>query len=119
MKPNNTLPGFPLSPEEIAAAIAAAPDHAEDPECPYDPNDPEAAAAFWADATVVREGGYPAVHAALTQKRRRGKGKAPLKVPTTIRFDPDVLAALKATGRGWQTRVNDALREWLKTHPPD
>lgn len=41
----------------------------------------------------------------------------PLKVPTTIRFDADVLAALKASGKGWQTRVNDAMREWLKTHP--
>lgn len=42
----------------------------------------------------------------------------PLKVPTTIRFDADVLAALKATGKGWQTRVNAAMREWLKTHSP-
>ena len=30
-------------------------------------------------------------------------------------FDPDVLAVLKATGKGWQTRVNDVLREWLET----
>jgi uncharacterized protein (DUF4415 family) len=34
-------------------------------------------------------------------------------VSTTIRFDQDVLDALKATGRGWQTRVNDAMRDWL------
>ena len=40
----------------------------------------------------------------------------PLKVPTTIRFDADVLAALKASGKGWQTRVNEAVREWLKLH---
>jgi uncharacterized protein (DUF4415 family) len=24
--------------------------------------------------------------------------------------------AFKATGPGWQTRMNDALREWLRTH---
>lgn len=36
------------------------------------------------------------------------------KIPTTIRFDPDVLEGLRATGRGWQTRANDALREWLR-----
>ncbi|TOZ63225.1 hypothetical protein DIJ60_07440, partial [Burkholderia pseudomallei] len=30
----------------------------------------------------------------------------------------DVLDAFKATGRGWQTRVNAALKEWLKTHKP-
>lgn len=39
----------------------------------------------------------------------------PLKVPTTIRFDADVLASLKLMGRGWQTRVNDAMREWVKS----
>ena len=38
------------------------------------------------------------------------------KVPTTIRFDADVLDALKASGKGWQTRVNQAIRDWLKTH---
>jgi len=38
------------------------------------------------------------------------------KVPTTIRFDADVLAALKSSGRGWQTRVNEAVRDWLKLH---
>lgn len=50
--------------------------------------------------------------------RSRGPQKAPLKQPTTIRFDADVLEALKATGRGWQTRVNEAMREWVKTHGP-
>jgi uncharacterized protein (DUF4415 family) len=73
--------------------------------------------AQWADAIVVREGGYPAVKAALAERRRtRGPQKAPTKVPTTIRFDADVLAGLRATGKGWQTRVNDAMREWLRAH---
>lgn len=48
----------------------------------------------------------------------RPPSTAPLKVPTTIRFDADVLAALKATGKGWQTRVNAAMREWVKSHSP-
>lgn len=47
-----------------------------------------------------------------------GSLKATPKVSTTIRFDADILAQLKASGRGWQTRVNDALRDWLKTHKP-
>lgn len=46
----------------------------------------------------------------------RPKSAKPLKVPTTIRFDADVLATLKASGKGWQTRVNEAVREWLKLH---
>ena len=44
----------------------------------------------------------------------RGPQKAPLKKPTTIRFDAEVLAALKATGDGWQTRVNDMVRASLR-----
>ncbi|NEV63716.1 BrnA antitoxin family protein [Thiorhodococcus minor] len=38
------------------------------------------------------------------------------KVSTTIRFDADVLAAMKATGPGWQTRINEIVREYVKTH---
>ena len=54
----------------------------------------------------------------VAQRRGRplGSMKAQPKVATTIRFDPDVLEALKASGRGWQTRVNDAMRDWLKAH---
>ena len=37
--------------------------------------------------------------------------KANPKAATTIRFDADVVAALKATGPGWQTRANDLLRD--------
>ena len=48
--------------------------------------------------------------------RGRGKQKAPTKVSTTVRFDADVLEAFRATGRGWQTRMNEALKEWLETH---
>ena len=51
-----------------------------------------------------------------TLLRGRGKQKTPNKVSTTVRFDADVLNAFRAGGRGWQTRINDALREWLETH---
>ena len=44
----------------------------------------------------------------------RGAQKEPLKRPTTIRFDAEVLEALKASGEGWQTRVNDMLRASLR-----
>jgi len=55
----------------------------------------------------------PALQAALGM-RRRGPQKAPTKVSTTIRFDADVLEALKATGQGWQTRLNDLVRADIK-----
>jgi uncharacterized protein (DUF4415 family) len=41
---------------------------------------------------------------------------APRKTPVTLRLDVEVLAGLRALGKGWQTRVNGALQEWLKTH---
>lgn len=48
---------------------------------------------------------------------RRGRPKAESrKLALTVRYDADVVAAFKATGAGWQTRMNEALREWLKTH---
>ncbi|MDK9706772.1 MAG: BrnA antitoxin family protein [Desulforhopalus sp.] len=41
------------------------------------------------------------------------------KKPVQIRLSPEIVSAFKATGRGWQTRINDALRDWLKDHRPD
>lgn len=50
--------------------------------------------------------------------RLRGPQKAPTKVSTTIRLSSDVVQAFRATGDGWQTRVDAALKDWLKTHSP-
>jgi len=38
------------------------------------------------------------------------------KVATTVRLDADVLSAFKATGKGWQTRMNAALRDYVQSH---
>jgi uncharacterized protein (DUF4415 family) len=48
----------------------------------------------------------------------RGPQKTPTKQSTTIRLSPDVMAAFKATGAGWQTRIDAALKDWLRTHSP-
>jgi uncharacterized protein (DUF4415 family) len=50
---------------------------------------------------------------------RRGRPTGSHKTATTIRFDDDVLEAFKATGPRWQSRLNAAVRDWLKTHSPD
>ncbi len=42
--------------------------------------------------------------------------QAVTKTPIKLRLDPDIVSTFKAQGRGWQTRMNDALREWLSTH---
>jgi len=46
----------------------------------------------------------------------RGKQQLSTKVSTTVCFDREVLEAFRATGRGWQARMNDALKAWLKQH---
>ena len=97
------------SPEEeaqINAGVAA------------DPNKPEWTEEMFARARPAREFFSAEVYAELCAMRQRGPKEKPLKVPTTIRFDADVLAALKASGKGWQTRVNDAVKDWLRTQSP-
>lgn len=51
--------------------------------------------------------------AAMRPMRGRPRLERP-KVSLTIRIDADTLDALKATGTGWQTRVNDLLRKAVK-----
>lgn len=46
----------------------------------------------------------------------RGPQKAPLKERITIRLSPDVVQSFRATGEGWQARVDAVLREWLRKH---
>jgi uncharacterized protein (DUF4415 family) len=54
---------------------------------------------------------------AVLPKRGRPRAEAPKKA-VNIRLAPDIIDAFRATGRGWQTRVNNALRDWLKEHKP-
>lgn len=46
--------------------------------------------------------------------RRRGPGAKPTKAQVTFRLDWDVVEALRASGPGWQTRANEALRKRVK-----
>jgi uncharacterized protein (DUF4415 family) len=52
-------------------------------------------------------------------KRGRGRPKVPNpKIPVTLRLDPRVVDAFRATGPGWQTRINDALERAAKRFQP-
>jgi uncharacterized protein (DUF4415 family) len=42
--------------------------------------------------------------------RRRGAQAAPTKKQVTLRLDRDVIDKFRATGPGWQARINDALK---------
>lgn len=46
----------------------------------------------------------------------RGPQKAPTKERITIRLSPEVVQRFRATGDGWQTKMDAALQDWLKSH---
>lgn len=48
----------------------------------------------------------------------RGPQRTPTKERITIRLSPDVVKPFRATGDGWQTRLDSALKDWLKSHKP-
>ena len=48
---------------------------------------------------------------------RRGRGRPPLESPKkliALRLDPDVIERFRATGPGWQSRINMVLRDYLE-----
>jgi uncharacterized protein (DUF4415 family) len=62
-------------------------------------------------------------HEALPKSLRakvgvRGPQKSPTKERITIRLSPEVVKRFRATGEGWQTKVDAALQEWLKSNTP-
>jgi uncharacterized protein (DUF4415 family) len=74
---------------------------------PYDPNDAEAARAWFAQADLIRKG-------KVVRRGKRGPQKAPTKKQVSLRLSPEVVDHFKATGRGWQTRIDSTLRESIK-----
>ena len=62
----------------------------------------------------AKRGEFTAVHtpeqiAARKRGRPVGSTKADAKVAVKLRLDPAIVEALRSTGSGWQTRVNDML----------
>ncbi|MGV8935007.1 MAG: BrnA antitoxin family protein [Gallionellaceae bacterium] len=68
-------------------------------------------------AKVLPEIFSKAVADAMLKPRGRPR-KEITKAPVNIRLSPDVVEAFRATGRGWQTRIDEALKDWLKSHKP-
>ena len=65
----------------------------------------------FSDALTVDE--MPLLKALQNNPKARAM-YAPRKKTITLRIDEDILAVLKKDGRGYQTRLNGMLREWLK-----
>lgn len=82
---------------KVRAAAKAGTPVPYDPETDlYDPNDEASVHAFWKGA----------------KKSRPGRPPVAVSRPTlNMRVDADILECLRASGKGWQTRVNSLLRE--------
>lgn len=94
-----------MSDEEDAALTAAA---------LRDPDNPPLDDKFWNCARPAIEV-HPEIVADWRRRQgERGKQKAPTKQPVSLRLDQDVLEHFRATGPGWQRRINAALRKVAK-----
>lgn len=70
-------------------------------EGPYDPNDEAATEAYLSTAIVRRPG-------------QRGPQKAPTKEMISIRLSREVLDYFRATGDGWQGRIDETLKKAIR-----
>jgi len=80
---------------------------------PYNPNDPDSVADFWDGARIEYKG---KTIGTARRPGERGLQKKPKKIQVTLRLSPDILEHFKDSGKGWQTRVDEALREYVQTH---
>jgi len=74
---------------------------------PYDPNDAEATRAFFERAGLIRGG-------KVLRRGKRGPQKAPTKKLVSLRLSPEVVDHFKASGPGWQTRIDETLVKAIK-----
>lgn len=77
-----------------------------------DPENPEWTEEEMANAKPFREV-FPDLAASIDRELAK-RGRPPLektKQSVTIRLDPDLVDHYKATGKGWQSRMNDDLRK--------
>ncbi len=92
------MTGTHLTEEQIQRMIAS------------DPDAPEAT-----DEQLSRAKPFDQVFPALADAMRKNVGGRPKsenpKVAVSLRLDQEIVARFKASGPGWQTRMNDALRD--------
>ena len=77
-----------------------------------DPDNPE-----WTEEDFKNARPFAEVFPELAESIRRARGRPVMEKPKrqiSLRLDPDVIDAFKATGKGWQGRINDVLRKAAK-----
>ncbi len=78
----------------------------------FDEDNPEWTEKDFREARPAHEVLPPEVLKAFP--KLRGPQKTPTKVPVSLRLSPDVVAHFKATGAGWQARIDEALKEAIR-----
>ena len=71
-----------------------------------------AAAMSDPDAVPFTDAEWKQVKPLVRRGRPLGSGS---KTQVTLRLDVEVVQKFRATGDGWQTRINDALKSWVRT----
>jgi len=92
-----------------------------DPASRPDDENPEWMAEDFQKARPALEVIGEAFGAKAAEALRRGRGrpvKPDRKVNQTLRLDPDVLEAYRRQGNGWQSRMNEILREHMPKQQP-
>lgn len=70
-------------------------------------------------AAALADPGNPLLADTELQQFQRGRGRpqgSGKKEQVTLRLDKEIPDQFRATRNGWQTRINDALRDWMKHH---
>ncbi len=108
---NAKLPNTPLSLtdwDKVDAHVIAQHEYDEAPELT---DDMLAIAEVSKGKKLISAGDGP-----LT-KAQRGRPKSPHpKEQRSVRFSPEVLDYFRATGKGWQTRMDAVLKDWISRH---
>ena len=65
------------------------------------------------DAVPFTDAEWEQVKPLVRRGRPLGSGT---KTQVTLRLDVEVVEKFRASGDGWQTRINDALKSWVRTH---
>jgi uncharacterized protein (DUF4415 family) len=77
-----------------------------------DPDNPEITEEEFARMRPAREVSPPEFFEAI-EEMRRNRGRPKLETPkklVSLRLDQDVIEKFRATGKGWQSRINDVLK---------
>lgn len=70
------------------------------------------------DPSVIKPAAAALMRSPFRRIGVRGPQKSHPKERITIRLSYEVVEQFRASGDGWQTRVDAALKDWLKTHSP-